>query len=122
MTRHPLRRLVAILVAVAFFGASMVQVTSAIAMPAGADMAGMAGMTMAADGSGADSRPMPCKSMTPACMIDLGCIFMIGVPAPPATPLRVHMAWARVAYPWPSGALADESNRAPDLRPPIRLI
>ena len=35
-------------------------------------------MTMIADtGSNA---PMPCKGTTPACMTDLGCIFMIGMP------------------------------------------
>ncbi len=110
MSRHPLRRLFAILVAVAFFSASMAQ-----AMPVGSNM------TMAAHDGSADSPPMPCKGMTPACMIDLGCIFMIGVPIL-ASQMAVHMAWSPVNYQWPSVAIADGGTRAPDLRPPIRLI
>jgi hypothetical protein len=116
MYRHRLRRLFAILFAVAFFSASTLQVMSAVAMPAGMDM------TMAAhDGSTPDSAPTPCKGMTPACMIDLGCIFMIGVPVP-ASQVVVPLAWSTVTYHWPSVGSADGRIRAPDLRPPIRLI
>ena len=38
MSRHPLSRVFAILLAVAFLNASMLQVMSAVAMPMGADM------------------------------------------------------------------------------------
>jgi hypothetical protein len=125
MSRHPLRRLLAILLAVAFFSASMVQVTPAGAMPADttpADTmpAGM-DMTMVAHDGNADCPPMPCKGMTTDCMIGLGCIFMIGVPVPDAS-LVVALAWAPATYRWPSAAPADGRVRAPDLRPPIRLI
>jgi hypothetical protein len=114
MSRHPLRRLFAILLVAAFFSASMLQVMPAVAMPAGT------GMTLVAHDGSPDSPPMPCKGITPACMIDLGCIFMIGVPVP-AAPLVVHLAWASVVYHWPSAVAADGRIRAPDLRPPIRL-
>ena len=68
-----------------------------------------------------DETPMPCKGMTPACMADLGCVFMIGVPVPPSR-VAVHLAWSPVSYQWPADTAADGSIRAPDLRPPIRLI
>jgi hypothetical protein len=118
MSRHPLRRLLATLLAVAFFSASMMQAMPAVAMPFGANMAG--GMTMAAPDGSPDSAPMPCKGMTPACMIDLGCIFMIGIPVPEA-PVAVHLVWAPVSYHWPSVVAPDGGIQAPDLRPPIRL-
>ena len=115
MSSHLLKRLFAILVAVAFFHASMLQAMPAAAMQASADM------TMATYDGNPDSPPMPCKGMTPACMIDLGCIFMIGAPVP-ASQVTVRMAWSSVSYHWPSFAIADGRIRAPDLRPPIRLI
>ena len=116
MSPHPLRRLFAILFAVAFFSASMLQVMPAVAMPVGMDMP-----MVAHDGGTPDTSPMPCKGMTPACMTDLGCIFMIGVPLP-AAPVVVDLAWAPVTYHWPSVEVSDGRIRAPDLRPPIRLI
>jgi len=117
MIRHPLRRLFAILLAVAFFSASMLQVMPAVAMPAGMNMS-----MSATDGGGTqDTQPMPCKGMTPACMTDQGCIFMIGMPVP-AAPAAVDLAWAPVTYHWPSVEVADGRTRAPDLRPPILLI
>src|ERR1019366_2885126 len=117
MPRPPLRRLFAILLAVAFFNASMLQVMPAVAMPAGMDM------TVAATDGGVtpDTPPMPCKGMTPACMTDVGCIFMIGVSVPAAS-VAVLLTWAPVTYHWPSVEVADGRTRAPDLRPPIRLI
>ena len=118
MSRHPLRRLLAILLAVAFFSASMVQVMPAGAMPAGMDM------TMVAHDGNPASQPMPCplQGHDADCMIGLGCIFMIGIPVPDASRVVVHLAWTPVTYHWPSAAANDGRIRAPDLRPPIRLI
>jgi hypothetical protein len=116
MSRHPLRRLFAILFAVAFFNATMMQGMSAVAMPAHTDMS----MTMAANDGAPPSQPMPCRGMMPSCMIDIGCIFVIGIPAPPPR-LVVHLTWAPVSYPWPAVEASDGGARAPDLRPPIRL-
>ena len=118
MSRHLFRRLFVVLLAVAFFDASILQVMPAAAMQSGAGAP--VAMTMAAPDGTPDSAPMPCKGMTSACMIDLGCIFMIGVPVPAAS-LVVDLAWKQVAYPWPSAVTADRGIRTPDLRPPIRL-
>jgi hypothetical protein len=117
MSRHPLRRLFAVLLTVAFFSASMMQFMPAMAAPAQNVMA----MSMQGDGH-SDTQPMPCKGMTPACMIDLGCIFMIGVPTPGPSPIAARLTWTQVSYRLPSGETPDGSDRAPDLRPPIRLI
>ena len=116
MSGHPFRRLFAILFAVAFFGASTLRVMPAVAVPAGMDM------TMAAQGGGAPATaPMPCKGMTPACMTDVGCIFMIGVPVPAAS-MAVGLAWAPVTWHWWPVEVAAGRVRAPELRPPIRLV
>ena len=115
MLSEPLRRLFAIVLAVAFFHAAILQVMPSVAMPTGMDLA------MAAHDGNPDSAPMPCKGMNRACMTDLGCIFMIGVTVPNPQ-LVVHRAWFPVSYHWPANEMTDGSIRAPDLRPPIRLI
>ena len=119
MRLRPVRHLFSILFAIAFLSATTLQAVTAVAMPMNADM--QAGMTMAAPDGTPDSAPTPCKGMTPACMIDLGCIFMVGVPTP-VSRVAVHLAWSSVSYQWPADIAADGSIRAPDLRPPIRLI
>jgi hypothetical protein len=115
MSGHPFRRLLAILFAVAFFGASTLRVMPAVAMPAGMDM------TMVAQGATPDTVPMPCKGMTPACMTDVGCIFMIGVPVPAAS-MVVGLLWAPVTWQWWPVEVATGRVRAPELRPPIQLV
>ncbi|MSP00454.1 MAG: hypothetical protein EXR07_05300 [Acetobacteraceae bacterium] len=115
MSRHPLRRLLAILFAVAFFSASASQVMPILAQPMGA------GMTMAAHDGNSDSPPMPCKGTTPTCIVDPGCIFMIGVPVP-ASRAAVLLTWSPVSYQSPAATIEDGRIRAPDLRPPIHLI
>jgi len=125
MSRPLFRRVFAILFALAFFSASTLQVMPGGAMPMNADMTvGMStmGMSMAAHDGTPDAPPMPCKGMTPACMTDFGCVFMVAVPVVPAVPLVVHLAWASITYRWPSAEIADGRIQAPDLRPPIRLI
>jgi hypothetical protein len=115
VTRHPLKRLFAILFAVAFFSASMSQIMPTVAMPMGASM------TMATHDGNLDGPPMPCKGMPSTCMIDVGCVLMIGVPVT-GSQVVVHLAWSPVSYQWPAVAIADGRIRVPDLRPPIRLI
>ena len=95
-----------------------------------ADTAGMttAGMVMMAD-QGEDvaplpchgtQKPAPCKDKVPGCMTDLGCLFVVGIPAPP-TRVGEHLAWGRVTY-WamanPTKGIAPE----PHLEPPIQLV
>ena len=110
-----------ILFAGAFFSASMVQ-----AMPAGAMSMRPAGvmsmtgdMTMLVHHDTSDNAPTPCKGITPACMNDLGCIYIVGI-AVPAAALVVWRAFAPVAYLGPAGGVPDRREQAPDLRPPIR--
>lgn len=121
MHRHRLRRLFAILFAAVFFGASMLQVVPAAAMPMSADIPMAADMPMAAHDGNPDSAPMPCKGMTPACMTDIGCVFMIGVSVPVSRAV-VQLSWFPVTYQRSQVAIAGGGIRAPDLRPPIRAI
>src|SRR5258708_31043846 len=115
MSGHPFRRLFAILFAVAFFGASTLRIMPAVAMPAGMDM------TMATHDGAPDTTPIPCKGMAPDCMSDGSCIFMIGVPVPTAS-MVVGLALAPVTWHWWPVEVATGRARAPELRPPIRLI
>ena len=121
MHRHRLRRLFAILFATVFFGASMLQVVRAAAMPMAVDMPVTAAMPMAAHDGAPDKAPMPCKGTMPACMTDLGCVFMIGV-AFPLSHSVVRLSWLPVAYQRSQAAVAGGRARVPDLRPPIRSI
>ena len=75
-------------------------------------------MTMIADtGSNA---PMPCKGTTPACMTDLGCIFMIGMPIMSPTLSMTRLSWSRVSY-GELAQLVDGLTRKHALDPPIFL-
>ena len=122
MHRHRLRRLFAILFAAVFFSASMLQVVPAAAMPMSAAMPMAADiMPMAAHDAAADNAATPCKGMTPACMTDLGCVFMIGVSVP-VSQSAVRLSWLPVTYQRSQAAIAGGRARAPDLRPPIRAI
>ena len=106
----------------AFLGAGLMQnVPSA--------QADTAGMAMMADQGGDDVAPMPChgtqkqapcKDKVPGCMTDLGCLFVVGIPAPP-TRVGEHLAWGRVTY-WATDNLAEGVTPEPDLGPPIRLV
>ena len=118
MSRHPLRRLFAILFAVVLLSAPA-RIMPVVAVPMDMDMT--AGMAMAAQDGNSDSAPTPCKGMAPGCMTELGCVFMIGVPIP-IPQITVKLAWVPVSYAWPSAMLDEGRIRIPDLRPPIRLI
>lgn len=80
-----------------------------------------ADMAMAAHDAHPDHAPMPCKGMTPACMTDAGCVFMIGVAVPMFRDV-VHLSWLPVTYQRSQAAIAGGRIRAPDLRPPVRAI
>jgi hypothetical protein len=117
-----LARLVVVAVTiVAFLGAGLVQ-----NMPsAQADTAGMAMVADQGDGGAAmpchgTQKPDPCKDKASGCMTDLGCIFVVGIPAP-AAPAVSGPAWFRVAY-WQAVRLAEGVTPEPYLGPPIRLV
>ena len=105
-----LRRILMILLAGAFFGAATLQVSLSLS-------AAHTEMAMV-DQNGGDGNPMPCKGITLNCLSDLGCIFMISLPAPQLT-IATDPAWSAVVYGLPSNAAAGRSI-APDLGPPIQ--
>ncbi len=107
-----LRRILMILLAGAFFGATTLQVSL------GATAASPE-MTMPDQDNG-DGNPVPCKGITLNCLSDLGCIFMISLPAPQLT-IASDLAWSPVVYGSPSNASAGHSM-APDLGPPIQSV
>ena len=105
------RHIVLVITLVAFLMGGVAQATWPV-QPASHDM------TMMAQ-AGSDA-PMPCKGMTPACMTDLGCIFMIGMPTVSPVLMMTRLSWSRVRY----GALSqrvDGLTRKPALDPPIFL-
>ena len=117
MSRHPFRRLFAILFAIALLSAPP-RIMTVAAMPMAMDMT--AGAVMAAQDGDPDGAPAPCKGMAPGCMTEPGCVFMIGFPAP-VPQIIVKLAWAPVSYARPSTMLDEGRVRTPDLRPPISL-
>ena len=78
----------------------------------------VSGMTTMAQTDG--NAPMPCKGMTPACMTDLGCVVMIGLPSVSPTPTMTRLSWQRVRYDNLAQS-ADGLTRKPALDPPIFL-
>jgi hypothetical protein len=77
---------------------------------------GMTTMTQAGDNA-----PMPCKGMTPACMTDLGCIFIIGLPTVSPTPAMTLLSWQRIRYDNLAQS-ADGLTRKPALHPPSSSV
>jgi len=61
---------------------------------------------------------MPCKGMLPGCVTDLGCIFLVSLPAPDLTLVGVT-AWSSVSYHTASQGLHGRTIK-PALGPPIR--
>lgn len=75
--------------------------------------------TMTMDMAG-DGVPAPCQEKMPGCMLDLGCIFMVGLPIP-STPAVTRLSWSSVAY-WVALAVPVGLSREPALDPPISLV
>jgi hypothetical protein len=111
-----LRRILALLIVTAYVGATVFQAAPVFA--AGTDMSSssMNGMTHEQDGQG---DKMPCKGMLPGCITDLGCIFLVSLPAPNVTLLTVT-AWSSVIYTALSQSLSGRTIK-PALGPPISL-
>lgn len=107
-----LRRVIALLILTAYVSAAMVQhVPFAHAM--GGDMG--AGMAQHQDHP---SDRMPCKSTPQPCVADLGCIFLISLPAIALPALLTLTTWASVIYPGAPEELPGRSIK-PALGPPI---
>jgi hypothetical protein len=108
-----LRRFLALLIVTAYVGATVLQVAPTYA--ANADMS-HAAMMHEQDSPG---DKMPCKGMLPGCVTDLGCIFLLSLPAPDLT-LDTMTAWSSVIYDSASDGLRGRTIK-PALGPPISL-
>jgi hypothetical protein len=111
-----LRQVLTLLIVAAYVGATALQAVPSYA--AGADMnhAAVAGMIDHQNHSG-DS--MPCKGKLPGCVTDIGCIFLVSLPAPDLAFATVT-AWASVSYDTTSQGLRGRTIK-PALGPPIRF-
>jgi hypothetical protein len=101
----------ALLIMGAYIGAT---VLSAVPVANAANMDMSSNIAHAQPGPGDKA---PCHGMTPGCVTELGCVFLISV-LPPVSTISTATAWAAVTY-----AILPESLRGrstePDLGPPI---
>ena len=111
-----LRRILALLIVTAYVGATMLQVAPSYAANADMSSSSMNGMMHEHDGQ---TDKMPCKGMLPGCVTDLGCIFLVSLPAPNVALFTVT-AWSSVIYAGSSQSLRGRSIQ-PALGPPISL-
>jgi hypothetical protein len=111
-----LRRILTLLIVTAYVGATMLQAAPTYAANADMSSSAMNGMMHEQDSPG---DKMPCKGMLPGCMTDLGCIFLLSLPAPNVTLITVT-AWSSVIYDNASEGLRGRSIK-PALGPPISL-
>ncbi len=110
MSARLLRRALVILLAGAFVAATVLQI-SLSASAAGSD-------TTKVEHDRGDGNSMPCEGIPFNCLSDLGCIFLVSLPAPQLT-ISTGLAWSPVVYAMPSDAARGRSIK-PDLGPPIR--
>ena len=111
-----LRQILALLIVTAYVGATTLQVAPVFAANADTGSAAMNGMMHEQDGQG---EKMPCKGMLPNCVTDIGCIFLVSLPAPELG-LVTATAWSSVIYDNAPEALGGRTIK-PALGPPISL-
>jgi len=111
-----LRQILTLLVVTAYIGATMLQAAPAYATNAEMDHAAMGGMMHDHENPG---DKMPCKGMLPGCVTDIGCIFLVSLPAPDLAFATVT-AWASVSYDTASQGLRGRTIK-PALGPPILI-
>src|SRR5882724_579615 len=105
-----LRRILTLLIVTAYISATMFQVAPSYAANADMSSAAMNGMMHEQDGQG---DKMPCKGMLPNCVTDVGCIFLVSLPAPDLT-LAATTAWSSVTY-----NNASEGSRGRTIKPAL---
>ena len=109
-----LRQLFSMLLVAAYLSATIL-LTASVACPAPSEMSGM---MMKQDGMG-DQTPMPCKGMKIGCVTELGCVFMVSLPAPDLT-VTAAIDWLPVTY-TVSSEFLDGRTTKPALGPPRSL-
>ena len=88
------RQIFSVLLVTAYLSATFVAVAPVANAAPEAMTGGM--MMMVQDGKGGEM-PMPCKSMKTGCVTELGCIFMVSLPAPDLS-AGTPLAWSPVSY------------------------
>src|SRR5438445_12785772 len=111
-----MRGILTLLIVTAYVDATNLQFAPSYASNADMNQAAMGGMMQDQDDPG-DKKP--CKGMLPGCVTDLGCIFLLSLPAPNVTLFTVT-AWLSVIYDNASEALPGRTVK-PALGPPISL-
>jgi hypothetical protein len=108
-------RILASFVAAAYLGAAMLQAAPSFATHTH-NQAAIGGMVHDQDHP---SEPMPCQGKMRGCVSDLGCIFLVSLPAPDLTLVAVT-AWSSVSYDNAFQGLRGRTIK-PALGPPIPL-
>jgi hypothetical protein len=112
-----LRQILALLIVTAYLGATVLQVAPVYAANTDISSSSMNGMMHEQAGQG---DKMPCKGMLPNCVTDLGCIFLLSLPAAPELNVFTRTAWLSVVYHGSSQFLHGRTIE-PALGPPIPL-
>lgn len=123
MAMRLFRQIVFLVTVGAFLTAGVTQAMPRAVVPAPSMAAmtmEMAPMDMGAMQMASDGTPVPCQEKMLGCMIDLGCIFMIGLPIPP-TPTVTQLSLSSVTY-WMTSVLHTGLSRKPALNPPNSLV
>jgi hypothetical protein len=113
-----LRQILALLIVTAYLGATVFQVAPVYA--ANADRSSSSSMNGMMHEQAGQGQKMPCKGLLPNCVTDLGCIFLLSLPAAPELNVFTRTAWLSVIYPGSSQLLHGRSIK-PALGPPIPL-
>src|ERR1700719_1842399 len=111
-----LHRIFALLMVTAYVGATVFQLAPVFAADTDMSRSSTNGMMHEHDSPG---DKMPCKGMLPNCVTDIGCIFLVSVPAPDLR-LVAMTACSSVIYDNASEALPGRTIK-PALGPPIPL-
>jgi hypothetical protein len=114
MSVRLLRQLMSMLLVTAYLSATIFA-TAPVAYAAPSETSGM---MMKQDGTG-DQTPMPCKGMKTGCVTELGCVFMVSLPAPDLT-VTAAIDWSPVSY-TVSSEFLDGRTTKPALGPPRSL-
>jgi hypothetical protein len=112
-----LRQILALLIMTAYVGVTVFQV--APVYPANGDMNSSSSMNGMMHEQTGQSDKMPCKGMLPNCVTDLGCIFLLSLPAAPELNVFTRTAWLSVVY--PGSSHLHGRTIEPALGPPIPL-
>jgi hypothetical protein len=109
-----LKRTATYLLALTIALAATLQVIASASVSADQPAMPMATMDMSGD---CDNPAPPCKGMTPACIVSMGCLMIVAVPAAPLA-ASVPFKWGTVSYA-SSVAPLDGVSIEPELFPPI---